>query len=354
MDTDLQHHRQLDGGFGRHRPYLMLPPNLQRAAFIKAGAANRADAAETAYFSRQLESLWKRAYTVKYGEMKGRLFVPKDTETAPWAEGYRYVAYDSFGAAALLKTGAENIPSCDVAGKEFFGRCWGYGTSFGWSVMEGMQADATGNNLRMEKQGTSRRILEERIDDTLAKGDPTDFNAYGLLNNPNVPLMVLTAGVDGFVEWDKKTPLEVVKDLNRLVNSIPRRTNEVERPTTIVMPPGARSYIATTPMSADFPQMTILRYFLENNEHIKDPEAIQTWKKCDDAGVGATARLVCFTQTEDHLRGIVPMEYTMLPPEVAGFRTRILAHVRCGGVQWMYPLSGVYVDNFISASLLNG
>jgi hypothetical protein len=336
------------------QPYLRMDSAAQRQAFMRAArtiaASNgwRNDSPESIYLNRQLEALWNTVYTVKRAPLVGMELVPRDTETPAWAEGYRFRYRDMVGAAVLMKSYREQIPSVNVASNEEFGRIWGYATKFGWSVLEAQQAQATGINLQQDDQASARRILDERTDDAIAFGE-SELGTYGLLNNPNVPIYTIPDNENGDPEFDLKTGREVVNNLNALVEKVKRQSNDTEYATTIVMPPGALSYIATTPWS-DNDGTTILDYFLKAHPEIQQ---VRGWNKCNDAGVGGTPRMVAYAQTPDHLRAVIPLLFTMLPPQQVDFLWHILAHIRVGGVQWMFPLSAVYADSMISTSLLS-
>jgi len=337
------------------QPYFRADASEQKRQFMQA-AQNvartmgwRKDASETVYLHRQLEALWNTVYAVKRSPLLGAELVPRDTETPPWAEGYRFRYRDMVGAAVLMKSYREQIPSVNVASKEEFGRCWGYATKFGWSVLEAQQAQATGINLQQDDQTAARRILDERADDSVAYGE-AEMGTYGLLNNPNVPIYTFPSdGTGSAPEFDLKNGKQVVRDLNAFVEKVKRQSNDTEQATTIVMPPGVLSYISTTPWS-DNDGMSILDYFLKSHPEIVQ---IRGWNKCNAAGVGGTPRMVAYAQTKDHLRAILPLLFTMLPPQQQDFVWNILAHIRVGGVQWMFPLSAIYGDDMISASFLS-
>lgn len=336
--------------YAAHAGYLALAPAEQRRAFVASGLramGYRRDSSEGIALSRQLENLWSTTYRVKRTPLTGRTLVPRDTETAPWAEGYRYRVYDHVGAAVLLKTYRERLPRVSAVATEVFGRVWGYGTSMGWTEMERMQATATGTSLPTEEQAAAQRVLEERIDDAIAYGD-TDMGTTGLLNNANVPVVVLPNGAGGSPYWPLKTGREVIADLDLIYETIRSQSAQTEHMTTLVLPPRAHAHIRTTAWT-DYSDVSILEYW--RNMH-KDVEVVEEWIKCNAAGAGSTARLVAYAQTPEHLRAIIPLEFTLLPLERSGFEYGAPAHVRAGGVQWLFPLSAVYADGFFNPASL--
>jgi hypothetical protein len=320
-----------------------------RAFASRLRSEARLDAAETAFFSRELETLWRQSFDKKYAVLRALELVPLDTETHPDAETFRYTSFDHYGAAVLIKDGTENIPSSDVAGQEFFGKVFEWGTKYGWTISELKAAALARRPLDAMKLNAARRTAAQLIDQKVAFGDSA-LNFYGFWNQPNVPLLVLpNNAADTSAHWDDKTGKEVVADLNRIANYSLRATLEIEKPDTIVMPPGALSYIRNTGYQ-EGSDTTIYQFFMENQEHITK---IEPWYKANTAGASSAPRLCCYTRSPDVLRAVVPKPWDQQPPQQEGFRIENYVSMKCGGVRVMYPLAMVYVDSFIDPTLLD-
>lgn len=311
--------------------------------------AGRLDAAEGAFFARELETLWRTSYDVKYAELKALQIVPLDSETHPDAEVFRYTSFSQYGTAVLIKDGTETIPSSDVAGEEFFGRVFEWGTKYGWTVSEIKAAALARRPLDAMKLNASRRTAAQLIDQKVALGDAA-LGFYGFWNQPNVPLLVLPLNAGGTSRrWDQKTGKEVVADLNRIATYSLRATLEIEKPDTLCLPPGALSYLKNTGYQ-EGSDTTIFEFFMNNTETVKN---VETWHKANTAGAGGTSRLCCYTKSPDILRAVVPKTWDQLPPQQEGFRVENYVSMKCGGVRVMYPLAMVYVDDFIDPTLLD-
>lgn len=334
--------------YQRHRNYLAMDPKHQMTAFVRQAAGLlRRDASESVTLTRQLEAFWRSVFRVKRQPLTGRRLVPKDTETPPWAETYRYAVYDHVGAAALLKAYNERLPRVSAVATEQTGRIWGYGTSMGWTERERMQSSLTGVALPTEQDAAADRILEERVDATIALGD-AEMATTGLLNNAYVPLVVLPVGAGGSVYWHAKTGKEVLYDLDLCYETVRSQSQWTEEPTTLVLPPRAHAHVRTTPWS-NYSDVSILEYWLKSHKQV---EVVEEWSRLNTAGAGSTPRLVMYAQTPDHLRAIIPLEKTLLPMQQQGFEYSIPVHLRVGGVEWLYPLSGVYADGFFDPAQL--
>lgn len=319
-----------------------------RRLAMQLRAEARLDAAETAFFSRELETIWRKSYDTKYARLRALELVPMDDEVHPDDEGYIYTSFDQYGAAVLVKDGTENIPSSDVAGVEHRGKVFTWATKFGWMIDEIKAAQRARRPLSDQKLMAARRTAAQLIDEKVGFGDSA-LGFYGFWNQPNVPLLVLPAGAGGSVRWDQKTGKEVVADLNRIANYSMRATLEIERPDTMVLPPGALSFLKNTPYQ-EGSDTTIFQFFMENTETITSMEG---WYKANTAGVGGAPRLCCYTRSPDVLRAIVPKPWDQQPPQQEKLRIENYVSLKVGGVKCMYPLAMVYADSFIDPTLLD-
>ena len=49
--------------------------------------------------------------------------------------------------------------------------------------------------------------------------------------------------------YTSKTAVQILRDMNGIINSVSKQTNDVENPNTLVLPPDQYNYIASTPYS---------------------------------------------------------------------------------------------------------
>lgn len=297
------------------------------------------DAAENVFFERQLEQVRAQTYDVKYAQLKARMLIPVDNSVDPGAETVKYEQFDMVGQAKIINSYADDLPRADVKAKEFRQPIKGIGSAYGFSVQEIRAAKFAGKPLEQRKANAARRAVEQKIDAIGATGD-SDNGLLGLFNQPNALVYTVPNGGSGFATFAKKTPDEILADLNGVTNLIVTTTKEIEVPDTLILPVDQYSHIASTPRSANS-DTTILDYFLKNNPYI---QAVEPWAKLSGAGSGGTDRMVAYRRDPDALMLVIPQEFEQFPPQPEGLEFEIPCHARCGGVQVYYPLSICYGD----------
>jgi hypothetical protein len=299
----------------------------------------RLDAAENAFFERQLEFVRAKSYDVKYPGFKARELVPVDNSVDPGAETVKYNQYDSRGLAKVISSYADDLPRADVLVKEFRQPIKSLGASYGYNVQEIRAARMAGLPLEQRKANAARLAVEQRIEKIAASGD-TNNQLNGFLSLSNTLSYTIPNGAAASPLWTNKTGLEIVDDMMKAANVIVTTTNGVEIPDTIVVPLAQYGIIATKPLQSGV-QVTVLQYFLANSPYIK---SVVGWFRCTGAGSGATDRMVVYRRDPDALQLVIPQEFEQFPPEQDGLEFKVACHARIGGVVAYYPFSILYAD----------
>ena len=312
---------------------------LTRAAIRDAARSLRFDANETVFLTRQLEHIESKLYEIKYPTLIARDLVPKIGGVPSGAQVYTYREYDARGLAKIIADYADDLPRADVIAQETTISIKGIGDSYGYSLQEMRAAQMAGIPLDSSKAASARRQIEEQIDKCLSFGS-APHGMKGLLNQTGTGVYVVPNGAAGSPLWVNKTPDEILKDLNGIVNSVPGVTNGVEYVDTLALPIDQHSLIATTARSANS-DTTILEFFLKNNPWIKE---VIPWYRCKTAGAGGTTRAVAFRRDPDALGALVPQEFEQLPVQATNLEFKVPCHARCGGVVVRLPLAVVYAD----------
>ncbi len=299
------------------------------------------DAGESAFFSRQLEEIRGRTYDLKLIELKARMLIPVDNSVPPGADAVTYRQYTSSGLAKIIASYAADFPRADIYGKEFSVKPKGIGASYGYNVQEIRAAQMTGLPLEQRRANAARRAVEEKIDSIAQKGD-SDYGLTGLLNQAAALVFTVPAGISGFTDWARKTPSEILADMNGATNNVVIQTKEVEHPDTMLLPISQYTLVATTPWSpTNASNVTILEMFLKNTPWISE---VEPWYALTGAGVGPSDRGMVYKRDPDHLMLVIPQEFEQFPPQPEGLEFKVRCHARCGGVQVFYPLSICYFD----------
>lgn len=301
------------------------------------------DANESVFFLRELDFIKSKSYDVQYPELKARSLIPVSFEAGPGAESITYEQYDQVGMAKIIASYADDLPRADVKGKEFTSRIRSLADSYGYNLQEIRNAKMAGKPLEQKKANAAKRAMEQLVDKIAAVGD-ADHGLLGLVNHPNISTTTFAAdGTGASILWSTKTPVQILRDLNKAANFIVENTKEVEQPNTMIMPVEKYNFIKST-MIGDNADKSILKAFLENNDYIKE---VIPWNKLKNAGVGGVIdRLIAYDKNPEKLTLEIPQDFEQLDVEPRGLEFITACHARCGGVIIYYPLSVVYVDGF--------
>lgn len=299
------------------------------------------DAAEQAFFARQLEEIRARTYDVKLVELKARMLIPVDNSAPPGADAVTYRQFTASGLAKIIASYADDLPRADVFGKEFHVNVKSIGASYGYNIQEIRAAQMAGLPLEQRRANAARRAVEEKIDLIAQTGD-TATGLLGLLNQTSALSYTIPNGASNSQAWTSKTPSEILADMNGIVNYIVQQTVDVEHPDTLLLPIAQYTLVAVTPFSAqNASNVTILEMFLKNNPWVSE---VEPWYPLKGAASGAD-RMVAYKRDPDHLMLVIPQEFEQFPPQQRNLEFVIPCHARCAGVQVPYPLSIAYGDH---------
>lgn len=299
------------------------------------------DAQETIFFERELEKVKAKTYDKKYPELKIRKLVPVNSDVDPGAETITYYQYDQVGMAKIVESYAKDFPRVDVRKKKFTSPVESLGDSYGYSIQDIRKARMAGIPLEQRKANTARKAMMQAEDQIGAFGD-ADSGLGGLFNNANTPEYTLPAdGTGASKKFKDKTPAQILRDLNGMVNSVVDLTNGVEFVDTLLLPVAVYTLVSSTPRS-DNSDTTILQYFMRNNPFIQN---VDHYHKLKGAGAGATDRAFAYRRDPDVLTLEIPQDFEQFPPQEEGMEFVIYCHERFGGVIIYYPLATVFADD---------
>jgi len=303
----------------------------------------RLDSAESAFFTRELEYIDRTVYEQIFPDNKARQLIPTQAGIPEWAKVYTWREFTKFGKATIAANMADDIPRADVTGTEFSRVIKAIPSAYGWDIMEIKAAAATGTRLDAMKAMSARYAIEVGIDNLLAVGD-SDHNLDGLLTLSNTTSYTLADKAAGGKAWSSATSDEVAADVFGAVTAIKNAMKDAGGPVfsrfVVVLPVSQYTDIAQRRMG-DGSDKTILRFILDNSPFI---EAIEPWHQCSGAGAASADRMVVYPRNQLVLAGLVPMEYTTLPPEQRNLEYVVNALATVGGVVCRYPVAVAYGD----------
>lgn len=297
------------------------------------------DAAESAFFARQLEFIRPGVLEVLYPELKGAMLVPVDTAIDPGAEQYTYRIFDQVGEALVSANLPNRAPRVDVIGSEVTSKIFNVTDAYGYSVQEARAAMLARTPLIPRRAMTARDVIERKLDAIIFVGD-TVSGLKGLLNLASTNTFTALTKNAGGLLWATSHPDEIVADMNGMVNKIVSDSLEIEQPDTLLLPLSSYTLISSRRMG-DGSDKTILEHFLASSPYIKSVEATH---KSETAGSGVTRRAVAYRRDPNKLSALMPMPFTQLPPQPDGFELVTQCQARTGGVVTFYPMSICYMD----------
>jgi hypothetical protein len=182
------------------------------------------------------------------------------------------------------------------------------------------RASLTGRSLDQMLTGGVRLAYDKHMDENAYIGLPA-YGTSGLLNNPGAVASNVALGASLATEWAKKTPDEILLDVNRAIESgwAASGYDLSAMPNHIVMPYAQYNLIATAKVSP-LAEKTILAFLLENNVAAKNGRdlAIGATAFCAGAGAGGTDRMAAYANDDRFIavEALVPLARTMTQPNV--------------------------------------
>lgn len=293
------------------------------------------DAAGDIFFARQLEYVQSKVYEFEYPALKAYEYIPINYNIPAGAEFITATGYQSVGRARIIQSYADDLPEAGILGTQLTNPVQSIGTSYRYSHQEIRAAQYANIGLSLRLAESARRANDQLVNDLAISGN-AQTGMFGLINNPNVPTVTVIAdGTGGNTEWSTKTPEQILRDMNSVVNQIVTNSNAVERPNTLLMPIDQYTLIASTPRSINS-DTTILQYFLMNNPFIK---TVDWLPQLSGAGTGGSDIMIAYDKDENKLSMQIAMPFTQYAPQERNLEFVIPCESRFGGVVIYYPLS---------------
>lgn len=293
---------------------------------------------DAVFMQRQLEFIEQQTYDVLYPDLEAREAFGVDTSGGPGVTSLTYRSYNYVGKAKVINARATDLPKPNVSGKEYTIPVKTVGVSYDFDIDEVASSQYSGIGLEARKAMAATRGYEQYINSTAWYGDKAN-GFIGLFDHPEVTKATVATGEAGATEWEKKQPMEVLRDLNSAVASMFASTLKIMRPEEIWLPVLKHQYIMNTARSIHSDK-TILQYFVENNEFINSRDKVKAFNAL--AGQGADGS-ECFVVVCKSAQGMKtfrlrePLALTWQPVQLHGLVYEIPGRGRFAGLQVMYP-----------------
>lgn len=300
----------------------------------------RLDSNESVFFNRELAYVKAKSYDAKYAELKGLSLIPISTEAGAGVNEIIFHQYRGVGFAKVIADYAKDFPRVDIYGEEKAVKVKGIGDSYGYSIKEIRASQRTGKNLDQRRAITARRAHDEMMNRMALKSNPAD-GTFGLLDFPGITEVTLQAdGTNSSKTWASKTPDQIVRDINDLVNAVMEPTSAREVPDTLLLPIAQYNDLASRRIG-EAGEKTLMRYILDNSPYIKRIDWLSELK---NFGAGGTNRALVGRFDEEHLTLEIPQPFEQFEAQQEGMEFTIPCHSECAGTIIYYPLAFAYAD----------
>ena len=300
----------------------------------------RLDSNESVFFNRELAYVKARSYDAKYAELKGLSLIPISTEAGAGVNEIIFHQYRGVGFAKVIADYAKDFPRVDIYGEEKAVKVKGIGDSYGYSIKEIRASQRTGKNLDQRRAITARRAHDEMMNRMALKSNTAD-GTFGLLDFPGITEVTLQAdGTNSSKTWASKTPDQIVRDINDLVNAVMEPTSAREVPDTLLLPIAQYNDLASRRIG-EAGEKTLMRYILDNSPYIKKIDWLSELK---NFGAGGTNRALVGRFDEEHLTLEIPQPFEQFEAQQEGMEFTIPCHSECAGTIIYYPLAFAFAD----------
>lgn len=294
----------------------------------------RKDAGDTIFVAKELEAVKAKTYDQKFANLNALKLFDMSSEVDPGADTISYQSLGAVGMAKTIANYATDFARVDVMAEEHIAKVIAGGAAYGYSIQDLRRAAMARKPLSNRKAIAARRKIDEYINNIAFHGD-AKHGVVGLLDNPNIGNYTVAAdGAGSSTKFKDKTAVQILRDMNGIIHSVSKQTNDVENPNTLVLPPDQYNYISSTPYS-DVVADSILSVFKRNNPDVTVLKA----NELAGAGVGGADMMLAYVKDADHQTLEIPLPFTQHTIQQKGLEFEVPCECRTAGVLIYYPLS---------------
>jgi hypothetical protein len=276
----------------------------------------------------------------------------------------------SFGSAGGLGQGqaigngkswigrkANQVPNTSVDIAKVANPLTPWGNELAYTIFELEAAAKLGRPIDQQKFEALQLKWQMDIDEQVYIGD-TGLALGGLCNHPLVSsqgtVASVSTGVSGFTTFNKKTPDEILADVNTWLTTVWAASGYAVISTNILLPPAQFGYLSTQKVS-QAGNVSILKYILENNIYAQSEgkeisiKPLKWLAGSADAtlatalGNGGVDRAVVYCKDKDRVR--FPMTtLNRTPVQFDSIFHKSTYYAKLGAVEMVYPEVCGYFD----------
>ena len=308
--------------------------DMDEAKYIESSSAGKFKQDDALFIAQELNYIRSRALEVEHSPLNSFRVFPQETDVPAGAETALTLVYDSIGMAKIVADYGDDLPRAEAVGTTIASKVYTVGDSYGYNYVELEHARMANVNLEARKALSARRGVDLKLNNIAWFGD-AEHGITGFINNPNIATVTIPAdGTGSSALFVDKTPDQIIRDMNAIINEVSNNTNGVEMPDTVLFAPAVYDLLESTPKS-QYSDRTILEFL--RGAH---PE-VSRWMKIGElkgAGTGATDMIIAGVFRPEYIRQENPVRFEQLPVQYRNLEYVVPCVSRTLGVTINVPI----------------
>ena len=308
--------------------------DMDEAKYIENSSAGKFKQDDALFIAQELNYIRSRALEVEHSPLNSFRVFPQETDVPAGAETALQLVYDSVGMAKIVADYGDDLPRAEAVATTIPAKVYTVGDSYGYNYVELEHARMANVNLEARKALSARRGIDLKLNNIAWFGD-AEHGIVGFINNPNIATVTIPAdGTGSSALFVDKTPDQIIRDMNAIINEVSNNTNGVEMPDTVLLAPAVYDLLESTPKS-QYSDRTILEFL--RGAH---PE-VTRWMKIGElkgAGAGATDMVIVGVFRPEYIRQENPVRFDQLPVQYRNLEYVVPCVSRTLGVTVNVPI----------------
>ena len=308
--------------------------DMDEAKYIENSSAGKFKQDDALFIAQELNYIRSRALEVEHSPLNSFRVFPQETDVPAGAETALQLVYDSVGMAKIVADYGDDLPRAEAVATTIPAKVYTVGDSYGYNYVELEHARLANVNLEARKALSARRGIDLKLNNIAWFGD-AEHGIVGFINNPNIATVTIPAdGTGSSALFVDKTPDQIIRDMNAIINEVSNNTNGVEMPDTVLLAPAVYDLLESTPKS-QYSDRTILEFL--RGAH---PE-VTRWMKIGElkgAGTGATDMVIAGVFRPEYIRQENPVRFEQLPVQYRNLEYVVPCVSRTLGVTINVPI----------------
>ncbi len=293
----------------------------------------------TVFFQRQLEAIEAETYDVLYPDLEARECFPTFDFGGPGAQFLTFRSFDRVGSAHVINARATDLPKSAISGKEYTIGVKSIGVAYDYDIDEVEAAKMAGMPLEARRAEAAKRGYEETIN-SIAWNGGEGLRGFFSTENALPQLNLAKAIIDNATPANGASALETALMLHSAANSIFAETKKIHKAEFMWMSVELYHYLTSTPMSEQFPNETIMSYFLRTSMYINSLDQVKALNQLaytenlEGEDLIVIGQMSVAGKQTCRLREPLPLQF--LPVQVHGMTYEIPGRGRFAGVEVTY------------------